>query len=91
MKIKGLKKAIGEYQKSNTGDFYGRLMFDTSTGEIWCDVFCDYTHQTKKVYHSPAIVDILELMNDAYYGEDFVVNMRTVKDFIIKKYPKFAE
>lgn len=91
MKIKGLKKAVGKYQRYNTIYSYGRLMFDVSTGEIWCDVFFDLTRQTQKKYSSPNVVNLGELMNDAYFGETFSINMKTVKTFIMEKYPEFAE
>ena len=39
MKIKGLKKAVGDYQRVNSdGPYspcYGEIMLDAETGEIW--------------------------------------------------------
>lgn len=43
IKLKGLKKAVGDYQRANSeGDFspwYGYLMFDKADGSIWTDTF----------------------------------------------------
>lgn len=43
MKITGLKKAVGEYQRANKEGYYspkyGYLMFDKATGELWTDEF----------------------------------------------------
>lgn len=62
MKIKGLKKAVGEYKRwVNSG--YGRIadiMMDTSDGTIWCDAFL--SSNSWKVYHSEDIISLTAIM-----------------------------
>ncbi|MEG1433019.1 hypothetical protein [Eubacterium sp.] len=39
MKLKNVEKAVKEFNKFKSSDeFYPTLMFDTSDGEVWCDV-----------------------------------------------------
>lgn len=82
MKIKGLKKAVGEYNRSNSNGFYspfyGELMFDTSDGEIWTDVFCSIGHNEWKEYHSDSIVNLGRMMKEY----SLPVNMKTVRRFV---------
>lgn len=82
MKIKGLKKAVGEYNRANAGGytspFYGELMFDTSDGEIWTDTFYSIGHNEWKEYHSTSIINLGRMMNE----HSIPVSMKTVKEFI---------
>ena len=82
MKINGLKKAVGDYQSLNReGGFspwYGELMYDTETGEIWTDEFYSIGHNTWREYHSKTIVNLGEMMGE----KDIAVNMKNVKEFI---------
>lgn len=52
MKITGLKKAVGEYQRANKEGYYspkyGYLMFDKATGELWTDEFYSLGHNEWK-------------------------------------------
>ena len=82
MKIKGLKKAIGEYKRANFGGHYspqyGKLMYDTSTGEIWTDYFCSLGHNQWKAYESESIVDLGRKMKE----REIEITMPNVKKFI---------
>ena len=91
MKIKGLKKAIGDYKRANAGGQfsprYGRLMFDTSDGEIWTDEFYSIGHNEWKEYHS----DTVERIDNDEYFFDKGVTMKTVKEYITTHYDGFAQ
>ena len=86
MTIKGLKKAVGEFQRANAEGYYspryGRLMFDTATGELWTDEFYSLGHNDWAEYHSNTIINLGNEMET--FGID--VNMKNVKDFIAENY-----
>lgn len=91
MKITGLKKAVGDYKRANAGGpyspLYGNLMFDSDTGEVWTDTFCDLGHNSWKEYQSDSIVCIskpLERMG-------FLVTMENVKKHIESNFPNFRQ
>lgn len=97
MKVTGLKKAVGDYQKFNKGGrcdpHYGLLMFDKSTGKLWTDEFYDLGRNSYIEYNSADIVALVLEMRD-YYLREFgkyepEVIMTTVKDFILKNYEGF--
>lgn len=89
-KIIGLKKAVGEYRRANRGGYlspeYGYLMFDRSTGELWCDYFNDFGHGSFKEYYSPDIIRIDADMK----GLGYDVSMREVKEYIQTSYPEYS-
>lgn len=39
MKIKGIKKAVGDYRRIIDRGNVARIMMDTQTGEVWTDEF----------------------------------------------------
>lgn len=82
MKIKGLKKAVGEYQRLNAGGYYsphyGCLMYDTEDGTIWTDEFYSFGHNSWKVYDSKSIVNLGRLMAE----QGIPVSMANVKEFV---------
>ena len=82
MKINGLKKAIGEYKRANSGGHYspqyGKLMYNTSTGEIWTDWFYGIGHNQWKAYHDESVIDLGHKMGKR--GID--VTMSNVKNFV---------
>ncbi len=86
MKLKGLKKAIGDYKRANSGGAYspryGRLMLDKSTGEIWCDEFYDLGHSWYTQYKSPDIINLGREMGD----RNITPTMQTVKAFCAENY-----
>lgn len=86
MKIKGIKKAVGQYKEFNKGGYYdphyGRLMFNKETGEIWTDEFWSIGHNTWNEYDDPAIINL----GYAMMGKDVRVTMKNVKEFIEKNY-----
>ena len=86
MKIKGLKKAVGDYQRVNSdGPYspcYGEIMLDAETGEIWTDEFCSLGHNEWKEYHNPAVVNLSRQMRE----HNLEVTMKNVRDFIEANY-----
>ena len=90
MKIKGLKKAIGDFKRANAGGQYspryGRLMFDKSTGKIWTDEFYSIGHNQWIEYPSDSIERI---DNDEYFFYKGI-SMKTVKEYVITHYDGFA-
>lgn len=84
MKLKGLKKAIGDFKRVNAGgDYspsYGLLMLHTGTGEIWVDYFYDLGHNSWIDYHDEAIVNLGRLMHEAYPYPEYT--MKSVQHFV---------
>lgn len=82
MKITGLKKAVGEYQRANKEDCYspkyGYLMFDKATGELWTDEFYSLGHNEWKQYQSNSIINLGKIMTE----NNIEINMKNVKSFI---------
>ena len=82
MKINGLKKAIGEYKRANSEGYYspryGKLMYDTSIGEIWTDWFYSLGHNEWKVYRDESVIDLGHKMGDRGIN----ITMSNVKKFI---------
>ena len=85
-KIKGLKKAIGDYKFYNNGGrysaIYGHLMFNKETWKLWVDPFCDASHHTRCVYDDDMIINLGEIMRRN--GID--INMENFKNFICEIY-----
>lgn len=77
--LKGLKKAVGDYQRFNKGGCYspeyGHLMYNTNTGELWTDYFYSIGHNSWKVYHDDAIIRIDNRINDK-------ITMKSVANYI---------
>lgn len=84
MKIKGIKKAVGEYNRANAGGYYspryGYLMLDCETGEVWTDEFYSLGHNEWKQYHSNAVVNLGNYIG----GDDKDINMATVREYAEK-------
>lgn len=82
MKIKGLKKAVGDYHRFNSGGYYspeyGILMYDKESGEIWTDQFYSLGHNSWIEYHGDSIVYLGKMMGE----RGLEVNMKNVKEFI---------
>lgn len=83
-KINGLKKAVGDYQRANSGGsyspWYGCLMYDKSDRSVWVDTFYSLGHNEWKEYHSTNIVNLGRLMSE----QGIPVNMKNVRDFVEK-------
>lgn len=81
-KIMGLKKAIGEYQRSNSGGcyspHYGLLMFDFDSYELWTDEFWNFSHTWHTDYRSKTIINLGFEMRE----ENLKVNIANVKKYI---------
>lgn len=90
-KIKGIKKAVGEYKHINAGGpyspHYGVLMFDYSDGEVWTDEFYDFGHRSYKIYHSDSIVCLERMMRE----ENVDITMANVKTFIKSHFDGFDD
>lgn len=84
-KIKGLKSAVGDYQRANTeGHYsprYGIMMFDVEDGELWTDEFYDLGHNSFKEYHSKTIIPVSTLMKGFGFTDEGI-NMKNVREFI---------
>lgn len=82
LKIKGVKKAVGDYNRANAGGYYspryGKLMLDRSTGEVWTDEFYSLGHNSWTEYHDPAIVNLGYFMAEEADGEA-IITMATVR------------
>lgn len=80
MQIKGLKKAVGEYQRiqklaKKDDSWYAHIMYDENTNEVWTDTFYSLGHNEWKEYHSRSICPVYA------WGE---VTMASVVDAISK-------
>nr|DAJ92517.1 MAG TPA: hypothetical protein [Caudoviricetes sp.] len=86
IKIKGLKKAVGDYQRANSEGFYspryGCLMYDSEDGELWTDEFYSLGHNEWKEYHSSSIVNLGAMMAE----REIPVNMANVRQFIAENF-----
>ena len=86
IKIKGLKKAVGDYQRANVeGSYsprYGCLMFDQKSGELWTDEFYSLGHSSWKEYQSKSVVNLGKMMQD----REIDINMKNIKEFIEKSF-----
>lgn len=82
-RIINIKKAIGDYQKANIGEFYspyyGYLMLDKSTGELWTDEFYSFGHNSWIEYHSKDIINLGKMMQENGIEN---ITMKTVREFI---------
>lgn len=80
--VKGLKKAIGEYQRFNSGGYYspeyGVLMYDKSDGTLWTDYFYSIGHNSWKEYRSDTIINLGKMMTE----QNIPITMANVKKFI---------
>ena len=83
MKIVGLKKAVGDYQRANAegyySAYYGYLMYDTADGHIWTDVFYDLGHNSWTKYDSGSIVNLGRYMADLGVSVT-MVNVKKIVD-----------
>ena len=86
MKIKGLKKAVGDYQRANSEGFYspryGYIMYDSEDGQLWTDEFYSLGHNEWKEYHSDTIVNLGAMMAE----REIPVNMANVRQFIAENF-----
>lgn len=79
-------KALKEYNLANKGDpaKYGHLMLDRSTGEVWCDVFCDLGRNSVTHYKNEAIIDLAREMSNRSRYYDFTVTKANIVDCTTK-------
>lgn len=91
MKIKGLKKAVGDYKRANRDEpyssTYGVLMFDKEDGQLWTDEFVSIGHNSWKEYESDGIINLSSLMN----SRGIEINMTNVKAFIKENFEWYKE
>lgn len=83
MKLHGIKKAIGEYNRWLKIDIHNhnaKIMLDKSTGEIWTDTF--FTHTEWKQYNDSNIVDVTKIIFDL--EEPKRITMKLVKKYAEK-------
>lgn len=86
IKIKGLKKAIGDYKRANEGGpyspRYGRLMMDEETFEVWTDEFYSLGHNSWNEYANPCVINLGQMMAE----EGYEISMKGVKKYINDNY-----
>ncbi len=91
IKIKGLKKAVGDYQRANSDGAYspryGYLMYDTEDGELWVDEFYSIGENQWKQYKSASVVNLGFMMA----AEDMEVTMANVRCFIVENFKEVQE
>ena len=91
MKLEGLKKAVGDYQRANKGGYYsseyGYLMLDRSTGELWTDYFYSIGHNSWKEYEDKAIINLGQIIEN----DEEKVSMATVKAYALDEIRKYEE
>lgn len=66
-KIKGVKKAVSEYNSWMSGQGkarYAYIMYDKNTGEVWTDVYDDLGRNTWDEYHDKSIINISGILNE---------------------------
>lgn len=84
--IKGIKKAVGDYQRANKGGAYspryGVLMYNEEENILWTDEFYDLGHNSYRVYGSEYTHHLSNLMEQ----QGIEVNMKNVKEYIEKHY-----
>ena len=61
MKVKGIKKAVGDYKRwiNSVPDGCPNIMFDTTTGEVWTD--CDLSTESWKSYGDTSLISLSRL------------------------------
>ena len=88
--LKNINEAVRMYRNANAGGpysaFYGRLMLDRSTGEIWCDEFYSLGHTSYKVYDDKSVIDLGAYITDK--GER--VTLSTVKRYALSLMEEWA-
>lgn len=91
MKLEGLKKAVGEYQRANKGGYYspeyGYLMLDRATGEVWTDYFNSIGHNSWKEYEDASIINLGKIIE----SREEKVTMETVKAYALDEIRKYEE
>lgn len=78
MKLKGYKKALGEYRHWLSINYFHRakIMIDLSDGTVWTDVFTDCNSWC--VYHSDSITSLSDYILEREEGE---LNMTLLKEY----------
>lgn len=83
LKLKGLKKAVGDYNWcKNAPCWRADLMLDTSTGELWTDTFYGFNYSWNE-YHDKDIINLSSLMRTE---DEYIISMKTVKAFCEKHF-----
>jgi len=85
IKIKGLKKTVGDH--NNNRMLARRIYLDRENGEVWCDVFPSL--QSWNVYKDKAITEVLATQN-APFDHDFKISMEELREMCeekIKEWP----
>lgn len=92
IEIIGIETAVDDYQWASSDPYsplYGRLMLDRDTGEVWTDVFYSLGRNEWKVYHDPAICNLLTEYFDGREAYEIVVtvaNVRKWAETVIREY-----
>lgn len=83
MKLHGLKKAVGDYNRANAGGVYspihGDMMLDTASGEIWTD---ERVGNGYRRYDSDTVVCLYDAIRDSH----ITVTMQSVRELVNSLY-----
>lgn len=78
-RIKGIKKAVGTFNRANAGGAYspryGVLMLDKEAGEVWTDEFYSMGRNSWKEYQDENIINLSGYMAQ----QEIPVNMENVR------------
>lgn len=77
MEIKGLKKAVGDF---NHWQGHAIVMYDKADGHVWTDVFASSNEEIN--YHSDSIIAIES--KDDFYARDCKTSMKDLLENIKK-------
>lgn len=79
MKLKGYKKALGEYRRWLSLNYFHRaeIMMDLSDGTVWTDIFIDCN--SYNVYHSDSIISLSDYILER--EEEGELNMTLLKEY----------
>ena len=73
LKIKGIKKAVGEF---NNNPNAVRIYFDPNEKEVWANIYASLNERDE--YHDKSIVEIMNKQN-APFGNDASTSMRELQ------------
>ena len=90
-KITGIKKAVGRYQSIKIKPwympkFYGVIMIDIETSEVWCNIFLDSNTWKHYVKKSIRCINRSDEWNLSGYSDVNMKNIKRVADEMVKNY-----
>ena len=80
-KLKGIKKAVGDF---NHWQGCAVIMVDTSDGEVWCDIFS--SGNSWKQYHSDTVHKVISKATSQMMERDDTTTMKEVKQLATERF-----